>query len=136
MGTEQQTMSDTRSKMVGLLKGIISEAKKKPENLNIVSTDHVVNDSPNASHINEHLGRSTAMMAIKTLAKRQSVINRKSRPLAKRVRKRYVFEDADQEKEVVSNNKSTDNNSPKDKKTKPEKKGDLVTVNPKLDDNK
>jgi hypothetical protein len=99
-----------------------------------VSVDHQAEDSPNASHINEHIGKAVAMMAVKTISKRQGITNNNSRPLAKKVRKRYVFEDKSEE--VVDNSTEKNGNSPKDKKSKPEKSGERVTVNPKLDNDK
>lgn len=68
---------------------------KKASSLSIVSSDHSIEDSPNAAHVNENLGKSVAMMAVKTLGRRKSIIDGRSRPLAKRMRRRYVYENID-----------------------------------------
>ena len=116
--------------------------------LAIVSADHEVEDSPNAGHVNENIGRSVAMSAVKTLSKRKSITDQNSRPLAKNMKSRYVYEDDisalkeglkklaalrenEKEKEVTNNSETV---SPNEKNKKPEKRGDLVTVNPKLND--
>lgn len=120
--------------------------KKYTNSLAIVSSDHEVEDSPNAGHVNEALGKSTAMMAVKTLAKRKSITDGNSRPLSRKMKSRYVYEEEsalkkglkklaalrENEDEEVTNN--SDKNSPNDKNKKPEKRGDLVTINPKLND--
>lgn len=108
---------------------------KKAGSLSIVSSDHTIEDSPNAGHINENIGRSTALSAVKTLAKRKSITDGKSRPLGRRMRRRYIYEEPNLENEIA-NNSSKQDNSPKEKNTKPEKRGNLVTVNPKLNDDK
>jgi len=120
--------------------------KKYTGKLAIVSSDHEVEDSPNAGHVNENIGRSVAMSAVKTLSKRKSITDNNSRPLAKNMKSRYVYEDdisalkeglkklaalRENEKEVTNNSETV---SPNEKNKKPEKRGDLVTVNPKLND--
>jgi hypothetical protein len=104
----------------------------KKNSLSIVSSDHRISDSPNANHINENMGRSTAMAAVKTLSKRKSLIDGKSRPLGKKMRRRYVYEN-EMEQEVTD---SSNTSSPKEKNKKPEKRGNLVTINAKLDNDK
>lgn len=120
--------------------------KKYTNSLAIVSSDHEVEDSPNAGHVNEALGKSTAMMAVKTLAKRKSITDGNSKPLSRKMKSRYVYEEEsalkkglkklaalrENEDEEVTNN--SDKSSPNDKNKKPEKRGDLVTINPKLND--
>ncbi len=75
---------------------------KKATSLSIVSSDHAVEDSPNASHINENLGKSVAMMAVKTLGKRKSITDSRSRPLGKRMRRRYVYEEVNTDPYTVA----------------------------------
>lgn len=120
--------------------------KKYTNSLAIVSSDHKIEDSPNAGHVNESLGKSTAMMAVKTLAKRKSITDGNSRPLSGKMKSRYVYEQEsalkmglkklaslrENDKEDITDNSET--NSPKEKNKKPEKRGDLVTINPKLND--
>ena len=128
---------------------------KKAGSLSIVSSDHAVEDSPNAGHINENLGKSDAFSAVKTLGKRKSITDGRSRPLGgKRTRRRYVYEEdalrmgpskyselfrqnlVKENESEVADGSSDEENSPKEKNRKPEKRGNLVTVNPKLNDNK
>lgn len=123
--------------------------KKYTAGLAIISPDHKVEDSPNASHVNESLGKSTAMMAVKTLTKRKSITDKNSRPLSGNMKSRYVYEDDisalkeglkklaalrenEKDKEITNNSETV---SPNEKNKKPEKRGDLVTVNPKINDN-
>lgn len=84
------TMAEQKSSTAEMIKKI-----KKAGSLSIVSSDHQIEDSPNAGHINENLGRSTAMMAVKTLGKRKGITDSRSRPLGKRIRRRYVYENVD-----------------------------------------
>lgn len=126
------TMAEGKNSKIS---SIIREAKKSASALAIVSSDHQVDDSPNASHVNEHVGKATALMAIKTIGRRQQVHNKNSRPLAKKMRKRYVFEE-DSNKEVLDNTSEKNEISPKEKNTKPEKKGERVTINPKIENDK
>jgi hypothetical protein len=124
---------------------------KKASELSIVSSDHEIEDSPNASHINENLGKSVAMIAVKTIGKRKSISDNRSRPLGKRIKSRYVYEDVPTDAKLKYTERFRENlmkesevevsddensNSPKEKNTKPEKRGNLVTINPKLNDNK
>jgi hypothetical protein len=84
------TMAEQKTNTADMVKKI-----KKASALSIVSSDHSVEDSPNTSHINENLGKSVAMMAVKTLGKRKSITDSRSRPLGKRIRRRYVYEGID-----------------------------------------
>lgn len=121
--------------------------KKYTNKLAIVSSDHKVEDSPNAAHVNETLGNSVALSAVKTLAKRKSITDGRSRPLSGNMKSRYVYEEEktalkmglkklaalrENEKEITNNSGTSSSN---EKNKKPEKRGDLVTVNPKLNDN-
>jgi hypothetical protein len=151
---EQETSSADRIRRI-----------KKAGSLSIVSSDHAIEDSPNAGHVNENIGRSTAFSAIKTLKRRHRNTSERSRPLGQRMRQRYVYEDIDISEQatdeytiskgvslselfrqniqkIVKENEneiadgSDTDNSPKEKKNKMEKRGNLVTVNPKLNDDK
>lgn len=128
-------------------RGTTIAEKKYTSKLAIVSSDHEVEDSPNAAHVNESLGKSVAMTAVKTLAKRKSITDGNSRPLSGNMKSRYVYEEErsalkmglkklaalrENEKEITNNSETSSSN---EKNKKPEKRGDLVTVNPKLNDN-
>jgi hypothetical protein len=136
------TMAEQKTSTADMVRKI-----KKASALAIVSSDHAVEDSPNAGHVNENLGKSVAMTAVKTLSKRKSITDGNSRPLSKRMNARYMYEDEksalkmglkklsalrENEKEITNNSETV---SPNEKNKKPEKRGDLVTVNPKLNDN-
>lgn len=128
---------------------------KKAGSLSIVSSDHTIEDSPNAGHVNENLGRSVAFSAVKTLGKRKGITDGRSHPLGgKRMKRRYVYEEdalgmgpskytekfrqnlVKENESEITNGSSDEENSPKEKNTKPEKRGSLVTVNAKINDNK
>ena len=68
---------------------------KKAGSLSIVSSDHAIEDSPNAGHVNENIGRSTAMTAVKRIGKRKGITDGNSRPLGQRMKRRYVYEGID-----------------------------------------
>jgi hypothetical protein len=73
---------------------------KKAGSLSIVSSDHAIEDSPNAGHVNENIGRSVAMTAVKTIGKRKGITDGNSRPLGKRMKRRYIYEGIDISEQV------------------------------------
>lgn len=104
---------------------VTPQGYQKKQRLSIVAPDHKVEDSPNARHLEEVLGRSN-MSQLKVVSDKAGAINGGARPMSQRTPGRYLY--GEENSEAVPENKK------KSAKELKQAAKDGVEVNPQLDD--
>lgn len=104
---------------------VTPQGYQKKQRLSIVAPDHKVEDSPNARHLEEVLGRSN-MSQLKVVSDKAGAINGGARPMSQRTPGRYLY--GEENSEAVPENKK------KSAKELKQAAKDGVEVNPQIDD--